>query len=232
MSKQQIITVGIVLTRRDFQEADRIITVLTPDHGKIKAIAKGVRRPNSKLAGGIELFSISNFSFLPSRGELSTLVSSRLQTHYGNIVKDIQRTMLGYELLKRMNRLTEDAAEPEYFKLLQATFEGLDSLGLPRDLVELWFDMQLLRITGHGPNLRTDTENNKLDSTSRYVFSFDDMAFAKIPNGQHEANLIKLLRLAYAAKEPGLLGQVKGTEELAPKCLQLTKTMLSRFIRV
>jgi DNA repair protein RecO (recombination protein O) len=54
-----IVTKGIVLTRTDYGEADRILHFLTPDQGKIAGIAKGVRKSKSKLAGGIELFSVS-----------------------------------------------------------------------------------------------------------------------------------------------------------------------------
>ena len=51
-------THGIVLTRVDYGEADRIITMLTPE-GKITLMVRGVRRIKSKLAGGVELFSVS-----------------------------------------------------------------------------------------------------------------------------------------------------------------------------
>src|ERR1700676_1640031 len=47
----QIITTGIVLRRINYMEADRIITILTPDYGKLTLFAKGVRKANSKLAG-------------------------------------------------------------------------------------------------------------------------------------------------------------------------------------
>lgn len=230
--KQQVITTGIVLTRNDFQEADRILTMLTPDHGKAKVIAKGVRRPNSKLAGGIELFSVSNISYLPGRGELATLVSSRLKTHYGNIVKDIHRTMLGYELLKRMNRLTEDAAGEEYFMLLQAVLEGLNDLELSSELVELWFSMQLLYITGHAPNLKTDIKDEKLDPDKQYLFDFDAMAFRPQENGPFGANHIRLMRLSYGTNEPGVMKQVKGAAELAPAVLTLVNNTLRRHVRI
>ncbi len=111
----QIVTKGIVLTRTDYGEADRIITMLTPDQGKVRVIAKGVRRVKSKLAGGIELFSVSSITYIPGRKEIGTLVSTRLQQHFGNIVKDIDRTMLGYELLKRLNKATEDDVDDDYF---------------------------------------------------------------------------------------------------------------------
>ncbi|MDO8591465.1 MAG: DNA repair protein RecO, partial [bacterium] len=67
------VTQGIVLSRTDFGEADRILTFLTNDHGKVRAIAKGVRKSKSKLAGGIELFSISDLTLIIGRGEINTL---------------------------------------------------------------------------------------------------------------------------------------------------------------
>lgn len=52
MNAPQQVTDAIILTRTDYGEADRIITLLTPGHGKLRLIAKGVRRIRSKLAGG------------------------------------------------------------------------------------------------------------------------------------------------------------------------------------
>ncbi len=229
---KQIVTKGIVLSRTSFQEADRIITVLTPDYGKIRLMAKGVRRVKSKLAGGIELFSVSDITFLPGRKEIGTLISSRLITHYGDIVSDINRTMLGYELLKRINRVTEDAAGEEYFTLLEAVLGGLNDRKLSRELVELWFTMQLLKITGHSPKLRQDTAGNELTADKNYIFSYDDMAFRAHDEGPYTANHIKLLRLGIGTSEPDKLIQVQGTEKLASEALQLANTMLSRLVRV
>src|SRR5450756_823633 len=48
------VTDAIVLSRFDFGEADRILTLLTPELGKIKAIAKGIRRPTSRIGGALE----------------------------------------------------------------------------------------------------------------------------------------------------------------------------------
>ncbi|MBA3758646.1 DNA repair protein RecO [Candidatus Saccharibacteria bacterium] len=230
--KNRIISTGIVLARTDFQEADRILTLLTPDHGKLRVIAKGVRRQRSKLAGGIELFSVSDITVLPSRGELGTLISTRLQTHYASIVKDINRTMLGYDLLKRMNKLTEDAAGEEYFKLLKAAFEGLNNLELQIDLVELWFTMQLLKVTGHAPDLKTDDAGMQLEASKIYLFDFDAMAFKQQDVGPYQANHIKLMRLGYGTDSPEILKQVVGAGTLAPDVLSLTKNILKLHVRV
>lgn len=229
--KAQIITTGIVLARTDFAEADRIVTMLTPDHGKLRVIAKGVRRPRSKLAGGIELFSVSNVTVLPGRGDLGTLVSTRLKTHYADIVKDITRTMLGYDFLKRMNRLTEDAAGEEYFEILKRTLAGLNDLELSSDLVGLWFTVQLLKVTGHIPNLKNDTDGNRLEAEETYVFEFDAMAFRKQAKGPYAANHIKLLRLGYGTDTPEILKQVTDAASCAPAALKLSNNILRLHVR-
>lgn len=224
--RPQIVTRGIVLSRTDYQEADRILTILTPDHGKLRVIAKGVRKPKSKLAGGIELLSISDLTVLPSPRELKTLISSRLYKHYGRIVTDIQRTMLAYELLKTINKHTEDEPEPAYFDLTVATMEGLDDIAVPSSLIELWFNTQLLNINGHAPNLKTDTEGTLLTAGKQYVFDFDTMSFREQKSGPFVANHIKLLRLCHSVNAPSLLTQVQDVEVYIADTLALTGNML------
>src|SRR4051812_27782326 len=136
---KQIVTQGIVLTRTNYGEADRILTLLTPDQGKIRLIAKGVRKSKSKLAGGIELFSVSDITFMRGRSEVGTLLSSRLKLHFGEIVKDIDRTMLSYELIKQLNRATEDECEPEYFDLMELALAALNDPAISNELIQVWF---------------------------------------------------------------------------------------------
>jgi DNA repair protein RecO (recombination protein O) len=228
--KASIVTKGIVLSRRDFQEADRILNVLTPDHGRMSLIAKGVRRPKSKLAGGIELFTVNELTILPGKNDIQTLISSRMHTNYGNIVKDIQRTMFGYELLKQLNRYMEDEAGPEYFDTLSAAFEGLNDQEVPIPLVELWFTMQMLKITGHAPNLSTDSEGSKLAANENYLFDFDATAFRQHSAGTYTSNHIKLLRLAQASANPTVLKQVSDAERYTSELLNLAKNLLQLYV--
>src|SRR6476620_6614066 len=104
----QLKTTGIILQRTAYGESDRIITFLTPDQGKVRAIAKGVRKQKSKMAGGLELFSISELQYIKGRGDISTLTSTRLQKHFGTIVHDLNRTNMGYEILRTIHKVTED----------------------------------------------------------------------------------------------------------------------------
>jgi len=223
----QLTTTAIVLSRTEYGEADRILTLLTPDHGKLRLMAKGVRRLKSKLAGGIELFSVSNITFIKGRGDMGTLISARLLKHYGRIVTDLERTMLGYELIKQLNKITEDETEQFYFELLQQAFAALDDASVPVPIIRWWFAMQLLRQGGHAPNLQTDTAGHKLDAAQTYDFSFDDMAFVSMPGrGHFNANHIKFLRLGFSNGPPKLLAVVRGSAALIEACAPLIQTLL------
>lgn len=219
---KQLVTTGIILARTDYGEADRILTLITPDHGKLRLMAKGVRRVKSKLAGGIELFSVSHITFVKGRSEIGTLASTRLIKHYANIVKDLERTMAGYELIKQLNKVTEDEPEPEYFELLKDTFEALDDSQIPLQLIRFWFTAQLLRLGGHTPNLKTDERSRKLVADQLYDFDFDRMTFVSNPlNGRFTANHIKFLRLAFAGNQPKVLAAVQGMGKMLQDCIPL-----------
>lgn len=226
----QRITKGIILTRTEFGEADRIITMLTPDNGKLRLMARGVRRPKSKLAGGVELFSVSDISFIKGKGEIGTLISARLVSHYGNIVKDVQRTMLGYELIKQLNKATEDAPETEYFELLLELFAALDELTIPLEIIRFWFAAQMLELAGYTPNLVTDTTGEKLQADQSYSFGFDDIAFSPQQGGRFQASHIKFLRLSFN-NSPKLLAKVQGNAELLPKLLPVVEALYATHVQ-
>ncbi len=229
----QLVTTSIILGRTDYGEADRILTLLTPEYGKLSLLAKGVRRVKSKLAGGIELFSVSEITFIKGRGEVGTLVSTRLVKYYSHIAGELDRTMLGYELIKRLNKVTEDEPEPEYFDLLRDTFEALDDTSIPLDLVRFWFGSQLLRQAGHTPNLHTDEAGEKLDAARQYEFGFEHVSFVHSPeHGHFGADHIKFLRLAFAGNSPHTLAHVQGSAGLASAVAPLVGTMLTTYLRV
>lgn len=230
MNQQQ--TSGIVLSRTDYGEADRIITLLTPDHGKLRLMARGVRKAKSKLAGGIELFSVSDVTFIKGRGDISTLMSSRLQVHYGEIVKDLERVQLGYELIKLTNKATEDHPESAYFNLLDQAFQALNDASISLDLIRTWYVAQLIKQSGHTPNLQTDTEGHKLTPDQTYNFDFEAMTCVSHPSGHMQASTIKVLRLIFDGHAPSKLQKVQGVTEQLPSIAPLMRTMLTTNIQV
>lgn len=229
--RKHVVTKGIVLSRTEYGEADRIVTLMTPDMGKVRVLAKAVRRPLSKLAGGIELFSVSNITLLPGRGELSTLVSTRLITHFGNIVHDVNRTMFGYDLLKVINRTTEDMVGQEYFDLLEAMLEALNDPAVNVSLIELILSMQLLTFSGHSPNLQTDVQGKPLEAGQKHLFNFDRMAFMPSNVGKFSTDHIKLLRLAQQGQKPTTLQKIKDLDKILPVANQLAVHIRHQYLR-
>ncbi|MBX4201855.1 DNA repair protein RecO [Candidatus Saccharibacteria bacterium] len=229
---QRFSTQGIVLARTNYGEADRIITFLTPDRGKVKGFAKGVRRSKSKLAGGIELFSVSELSLIIGKSEINTIISTRLLKHYGNIVKNLDRTNLGYEFIKITNKATEDHPEQAYFDLLRNSFNSLDHKTIDVGLVEIWFKAQLLKLSGHTPNLRTDKSGKKLEADKLYDFNFDEVGLILSENGEFGTDQIKFLRLIFSDNQPSALQKVKQSPQLAGQCQQLVGTLLQNYVRL
>lgn len=225
----QITTQAVVLARVDYQEADRILTLMTKDHGKISVLAKGVRRIKSRLAGGIELFSISEITYIESKKELHTLISARLETYYEKIVTNLDRTQFGYQVLKTVHKLTDTNAEDEYYTMLTLIFEQLNDFTVPLELIDGWFAMQLLELLGQAPNLQSDTNGERLKADQRYNFDFEAMSFVPYPNGVYAADHIKIMRLALTHPPQALL-HIKGLGTLLPELSRLSKLLVKRYL--
>ncbi len=226
----QIATTGIVLSRLNYGEADKIITLVTPDHGKIRVMARGVRKIRSKLAGGIELFSVSNISYIPGKNDISTLVSTRLQTHFSHIVEEIDRTMTGYDVIKMFNKATEDECDIEYYELILHTLGYLNDTNVNVLLVRCWFMAQLLRILGHTPNVRSNTDGSALNPEKKFGFDYQDMGFFEQASGAYTSNHIKMLRLL-TKENPGKLQIIKGISTVLPSLDQLLKQSMILCLR-
>jgi recombinational DNA repair protein (RecF pathway) len=199
-------TEAIVLRRTDYGEADRILNLLTPT-GKVSAIAKGVRKEKSKLAGGIELFAVSDLVIAQGKGRIGTITSARLEKFYGSILKGLDRLELGYEAIKQINRASDENFEPEWFDLLQLTFENLDDLEVDVRITAAWFRLQLAILLGVGLNLATDTKGARLVIDGRYDFDTIESAFEPSPNGTYTGDHIKLLRLL-SGSNPRIVSKV------------------------
>ena len=217
---KQLIASAIVLKRTNYGEADRIIQVITPNHGKLSLMAKGVRKIKSKLAGGVELFSIIDITYLLGKGSIERLIAARLQTHYGNIIKDLNRTNAGYEFIRIVNKITEEEVDNQWFYLLAKSFESLDDFRINLSLIKIWFYLSVFNLTGHSPNLLKDSLGAKYEQNSLYNFDFDSMSFAPNERGKYSSNHIKVLKLANQF-EPIKMVNIDGIDILSAEALPL-----------
>lgn len=192
-------------------------------------MAKGVRKSKSKLAGGIELFSVSEVHFIKGRGDIGTLVSTRLISHYDYIVKHLDRTELAYAFLKIVDKIVEDDAGQEYFVVLHESLVALSNQRIVPVLAELSFMMRLLQLLGHVPDFASDSRGVKLDPDSRYEFDFESVAFTPKPDGPFDRNHLKVLKLL-AHNSPQAMAAVQGIGPYAEDLAPLVRAMMGQQV--
>lgn len=120
---------GIVLKRKNFGEADRLLTIFTKHLGKVKVIAKGVRRPISRKRGSLELFNQVKF-FVAKGRNFDIVTEVELKDNFASWRKDLVRVGVAYHLAEVVERLTAEHQEhKEVFELLKDGYSKLRTLG-------------------------------------------------------------------------------------------------------
>lgn len=191
-------TKAYVLRRTNYGEADRIINLITPV-GKISAMAKGVRKPKSKLAGGIEMFSLVQVNLHFGKSDMAVLTGTKMISFYGEILKDLGRMELASEILKKVSKASDSVDSPELFEIADQSLSSLN-VGFDINLVEAWFLLNLARVMGEEINLYRDADGNKLDANLKYSWNSYETVFYVDGKGEIDANVIKILRLLVSSK--------------------------------
>jgi DNA repair protein RecO (recombination protein O) len=145
---------GVVLRTHKLGEADRIITLLTRHHGRVRAVAKGVRRTSSRIGGRLEPFMLADVQLHEGRSlDVVTQVET-LAPYAAGIVGDYRRYTAGTAMLETAERLTDVEKEPatQQFLLLvgglRALADGAHDPGLVLDA----FLLRSLSVAGWAPS--------------------------------------------------------------------------------
>lgn len=225
----QIKDTAIVLKRMSYGEADRIITFITKEHGKIRLIAKGVRKSTSKLAGGVELFALSYIQYIPSKNGLGTLTSTRIKENYHQITKKLDYINSAYEMLGVVDSISEHTNDKVYYELL---VNGLSELNKAKycNLALGQFYVRVLDETGHSINARHDINGDNFVESRQYLYNFDSGAFEPVSVGL-PSGVVKLLRLMSTLSHDSIQ-RVSGAEEEIKLTLNLLKSMIEYYINV
>ena len=148
-------TEAIVLRSMDLGEADRVLTVLTPRLGKLRVIAKGVRRPRSRIGGALQPFSDVQLVLAVGR-TWDVVTSSSLEDPHLGLRNDLHSTAAAWYVVELADRFCEGAADShDAFRLLAQALSALDAGGeVAREVVARWFELALLDAMGFRPELR------------------------------------------------------------------------------
>jgi DNA repair protein RecO (recombination protein O) len=165
---RQYRTTAVVLSRFDLGEADRVLTLLTPDEGRFKAIAKGIRRPRSRLGGSLEPFT--ELDLVLARGRTFDVVTQAAIRHAWLGLRDrLEITATAWYLSELVERSTEERAPARrQYALLVRAYALLDA-GTPVGRLARWFEFRLLDELGLRPEVDRCVECDRvLDPGEEY----------------------------------------------------------------
>jgi DNA repair protein RecO (recombination protein O) len=145
-------TEAVVLRRRNWGEADRILTLYTPQRGKIRVRAAGVRKPASRKAGHLELFHRANL-FLAKGRDFDIVTQAETVESFARLRDDLVRSAAASYAVELLDRLTpEEEENPAAYQLLVQTLRELCSRGNAA-LALRCYDLKLLDAMGYRPEL-------------------------------------------------------------------------------
>lgn len=144
-------TEAIILKQLPTGEADRLLTFYTPYLGKLRAIARGARRPKSKLVGHVE--PLVHVQLLVARGRNLDVVSqAETLEPFVAMRSSLEATSRGLYCAELMDAFAPDGyANPQLFGLLLATLGRLNTG--ETEVALRWFELRLLHLTGFRPEL-------------------------------------------------------------------------------
>lgn len=136
---------GIILKRTNFGEADRMLTVLTKNLGKITVIARGVRKITSRRAGNVELLNVVKLGLFKGKGY--TLTEAQSVQTFPRIKSNLATSTSAFHILELANKfLPENDPNFRVYDLIVATLKNLEEN--PRQIFIRAFEVKFLTLLG------------------------------------------------------------------------------------
>lgn len=186
-------TPALILKRRNFGEADRQVTILTPHYGKFDVIAKGARKPTSKKTGHVELFMKSDVLIAKGR-TLDIMTQAEMINPYLPIREELERgayASYASELLDRFTFDEDDTGTHRLFDLLDDTFERLSTDEDVQRVIR-YYELRLLDEVGFRPELSDCViMRDPIEAVDQF-FSYGDGGVVSVEGASHTSGLVKL----------------------------------------
>jgi DNA repair protein RecO (recombination protein O) len=146
-------TDALILRRHDFNEADRLLTLYTPEYGKIRAIAKGARRPAGRKTGHVELFTRAAMIINWGR-ELHVVAQAEMLEAFLPLRESLDRGAYANYVIEMLDHFSEfEEQNMGLYHLLDSTLGWLSEPEADLRLIARYFELSLLRYVGFQPSL-------------------------------------------------------------------------------
>ena len=146
-------TKGLVLRITTYNDNDALLSVLTPNHGKITVKARGLRRKNSTLIAPCQLLAYADFTLFEYRN-MYTINDAHSIELFSSLRKDLQKLSLGTYFAQAVETMSqEDLPNPELLSLVLNCLHALSKLDVPEALVKAVFELRSACLSGYTPDL-------------------------------------------------------------------------------
>jgi DNA repair protein RecO (recombination protein O) len=202
-------TTALILKRRDFGESDRMLTILSPTHGKLDVLARGARKPLSHKTGHVELYTRSEL--LISRGrEFGQVTQAEMSAPYLLLRQDLTRGAYAHYAVELLDRFTaqEDHDALELFPLLDETFARLCDGAIDPRTAARFYELRLLERVGFRPELHECVIGREPIQPQSQFFSFAEggavcpQCAARAGSSLHAVSLDALKLLRHLQRSP------------------------------
>lgn len=144
---------AILLRRTDYGDSDRVVALLTADHGRVSLLARSARASKKRFGAALEPFQIVEIAFAEGPGELGTLREARVLRAFPRLTADLTAMTVGGEAIERLRAvLPEHHAEPRAFEALSDLFALLER-GHALETASVRFELRVLSVLGQAPLL-------------------------------------------------------------------------------
>ena len=131
---------------------------------------------------------------------------------------------LAGEMMKKIDRAAENTETGEFFRIMDECFDALDVVS-NTEIVEAWFELNLLKAMGEEINLYRDNNGERLEIEKRYEWDAMEKSFVLKEKGRYGADEIKILRLMVSSPLRVVM-RVKGIETKMEEIMWIVKVMV------
>ena len=144
---------GMVLRVTDYKDHDALLTLLSPNHGKLTVKARGLRRKNCPLVAPCQLLAYGEFVLFEYRGQYTINDAWSIEL-FQDLRRDLCKLSLGTYFAQVSELISqEDLPNPELLSLVLNCLYGLSKLGISQEKVKAVFELRVACLAGYMPDL-------------------------------------------------------------------------------
>ena len=182
---------GIVIAENNMGDFDKMVTLLTPNLGKISCSARGARRPKSGLMAGTQFLCFGEYMLFKGSDTYTMNSCEPIEVFY-NIRTDYDKLMCAADITKIIKAVTtENQNSFQTLKLFLNTIYTISETDKDLDFVTSVFKLRLSKILGFTPNVNECVECRTKDNLD--YFSFKDNGFKCVNCAKQDTGAIKML---------------------------------------